>query len=341
MANRYLIFVSVVALIGVLAISAWIDWAGPGDAQVAMLEATLERYRLAGCLAPPEGIAGTIPPHAVPAEGLDALGEVYLWNCVQRINDRRRTRLKGLVFNGRIAPDAVNVYLLKHDPERAFSQFHNNCAYVGRATNLIICDATYLTGLQHEPPWLRELSQRPFKELEARLRKRKDWQEPSPASVQEWKEVIENVGLVNNRQVLLWVLGHEMGHMANDDRALHATFAGDEDKLLIRYFDARYRTEETQADQFAVDAVSDPLLAAPLAVGLQSAIDRFGTMLLVREGHEEALWTNDTPIIIKNDSQTHPPLFLRALTMLMTINTKYHRSSENIESLKKRVIIRN
>src|SRR5437868_6237237 len=64
-----------------------------GRDSVAALEATIERYRIAGYFAPPEGLAASVPPHVFVPDGTDALGELYLWNCLQRVNQISHRRL--------------------------------------------------------------------------------------------------------------------------------------------------------------------------------------------------------------------------------------------------------
>jgi hypothetical protein len=343
---RQLIFAIVVSLLAT-AVVGTLTRRDSVILKLAALEATLDQYRLAGRLAPPDGLANSIPPHVFPTEMLQGLGELYLWNCIQLANRTSGKTLKGLVFNGPISADVVNVYLVNDDPQGAFQRFRNNCAYIG-SDNIIICDAAFVRTLQQEPPWMEEARARDNAQFLKEFPGLKDLerQNEHSDSAREWGEVLGELRQVNNRQLILWLLGHEMGHLAHNDLARHFIFAGEADSLLIKNFEpphsqeeAMYSKVEIDADRFAVEAVDQRLLAIPLATGLETAVNRFGVPLM-RNGPATSVWLRDDPIVVKRQPGTHPPLFIRAVYLLKELNSRYDLGySEKIEQIERRIVL--
>jgi hypothetical protein len=313
--------------------------------QLAELEKTLEQYRASGYLASPDGIDPSGPPYEFSLEPLKGVGELYLWNCLQLVNRISGKHLTRIVFNGPISDDAVNIFLIQRDPHGAFASIRNNCAYVGHSKNLILCDADFLHELQDEK-WrhtLRRQNQKELDDLSARIAKNHG--DSDSTSQTDWASVLGYWNQIDNRQLIIWVLAHEMGHLARDDSRRHFIFPSESRDLLIQAFDSRYSQIEVQADHFALEALGDdPLLIQPLRTALETAVNRFGSALLIREDQSTDIWSTDEKIVVKRTSDTHPPLFLRALNMLTELNKQHHLSDDDasrLDSLRTRVVVAN
>ena len=334
-----------ICLAAVLAAIAWgrysfrTEW----PFQLAELEKTLGHYRTLGYLASPDGIDPSGPPYKLPLEPLKGGGELYLWNCLQLANRISGKHLTHIVFNGPISDDAVNIFLIQRDPRGAFAAIQNNCAYVVHSKSLILCDANFLHELQDDK-WRQTVRRQDQKELDDLLaRIAKNQPESDNTSKTDWGSVLGYWSQIYNRQLIIWILAHEMGHMARDDLRGHFILPGEPNDLLIQGFDSRYSQIEIQADHFALEALGDDrLLIQPLRTALETAIDRFGSALLMREGQPTDIWSTDEKIVVKRTLDTHPPLFLRALDMLTELNKQHHLNDDaasRIDNLRKRVVI--
>lgn len=263
------------------------------------LEADIENYRIDGCF-------------DYVTSGTKGATELYYDNCVRLLNERYRKNVKGININGPIKPNHVNIYFLAKDPKGLFHKFQDNCAYIGYK-NIIICDITFVRKLQ------RPILKFPTTSTDDSL--------------------VEKIAQAWQENVVLWIVGHEIGHLAYDHCDRHFTFNDEGDEHFIKVFDEKYSNAEDEADGFAVLAAGRAVDA--LYFGFAQFINQMGSLLLLEQGHSFPFTESREKIIVKAESNTHPPLFLRAVNIMLDLCRIYGVESppEYYESIRNRIEI--
>ena len=266
-------------------------------------EIVIENYRIAGYLKD-------------TTAGFKDIEKVYYENCLRLLNEKYGKKLKGININESIKPDHVNIYFIAKDPKGFLGHLKlaGNCAYIGYK-NVIICDLTFVKEFQRLPDWLK-----------------------SPATSPD-DILIEKVAQAWHANVLLWIVGHEIGHLAYDHCDRHFIFNDEGVQHFIKVFDEKYLKEEEEADGFAIEAAGR--VAGPLYFGLAQFINQMGNRFLLEQGHSLPLTLSHEKIVVKAESNIHPPLFLRAVNMMLELCRIYgvESPSEYYESIRNRIEI--
>jgi tetratricopeptide (TPR) repeat protein len=237
-----------------------------------------------------------------------------IWNIAKRFVTKSRFESK-LSINGVSKPDALNIYVLRADPERAFPELGCNCAAYVKA-HMIVCNAAFIEYFRHL--------------LEDRdpHRGRLAW-ERSAVLDKSGNHVV----VVNGRQYLMtqtvsleeavgpenlnstvdflyrrfsfalleWIVGHEVGHV-----------------VLGHSTGPKY---ESAADQYAIDRIGNQEDAAYAWIALGSIIDTLYGQAVEHQypGRDDSLEIDPRllpPInLVNKAAQAHPPLLVRAIAM--------------------------
>ncbi len=190
------------------------------------LEKRLEIYRTRGWLSRPRSIA----------EGARAqqIEDTYLTNCLHKLgtlrNDARSIRI-----NEPIDEHRINIFFIGSDPNGWFGDFRGNCAYTGHK-NIIICDLEFFERVRSVPDWYGDVA----KKLGPLL--------------------VSDTMLELSRSTLgilaLWLIGHEIGHIAYGDASAHFDFHRPSKPIA---FPETLSEKEKRCDAFAVLAANETL----------------------------------------------------------------------------------
>jgi hypothetical protein len=250
---------------------------------------------------------------------------VYLENCLSLLNQSYGKNLQSINVNGTIRSDSVNIYFIERDPERLFTAFKGNCAYTGYR-NIIICDLSYVNEWQSLPN-----DERPIWQTLAGKRATAEDEEFGFAMVKALR-----------MNFVLWILGHEIGHLAHGHLKHHYAFGAKGSEFTINNFDGRGSKEEQEADEFMVEAATGGV-AEVFYLTLSDIITQYQNKYMEEQGLAPSFLNEDEKIILRATSSTHPPFFLRAINLFLLLNKKYvlERSSEplHFERLKDHIVV--
>ena len=249
---------------------------------------------------------------------IDDLEQAYYSNCIELLKQYGQT-VDGVNINQHVAERSINLYFLGKDPEKAFETFRNNCTYVGHH-NIIIFDSTYL---------LNELF---HKEL---------FLKPGQHAAEETKlqefglsgEDLTRVLYDHIRTLIMWVVGHEIGHIAHHHQKRHYRFAGEPPSILIRYDSSASQKEEKEADEFAVQAIGDWKLGHFMWLGMSQLIAN-PTLYGAQRGP-------NVQLIVPKTYNTHPPLYVRFLDLsISAIQAKLFMDTTGyFEGVRQRIVV--
>lgn len=240
------------------------------------LDSELEVLRTSGKLVPLE-----LRPHEIQ----------YLQLCLDLANTEYGHSLESVQVNPLSAADAnINIYYCDLKPDGPLSQFHNSCAYTGYR-NIIVLDSNYVAD---------------FNGMKTMRYDDNNNSTPLEAAVSPLIRALDEMGTY----AWIWILGHEIGHLAHRHEQGHFTGAN-------KQFDsASYSAEEREADEFA--AASFDL--ASVGVLYFFLVDYVGTDILEQHSLERV----DFDVALKNGhrvtyprtSPAHPPIPIRLLRIL-------------------------
>jgi hypothetical protein len=296
MRRLHLAISSVVALGVIVAISIRTRPLTPAE-----LERRLAEYAKQGRLAQYD-----LPSFLVGDQGKEQVEALYIKACVEQAREKYGRNVNGFAINSpTFDPNLVNLVFFKEDPEDTFRGFHDNCAFTGYK-NIIVCDLTFL----------HEITGTTRKDLE--LESRNPTGQPHPLLK------VASVGIA------LWVIGHEIGHLAHGHQMRHFLFQGEAARNLIRNPDGHpvgnSLTVEQEADSFAYDVFKDrtPQLGSALTLGLLQVEAGFRNEQRSRQGdvHGEVFGPTYHHYRPEIPSETHPPTFLRAVTITKYISER-------------------
>jgi hypothetical protein len=267
--------------------------------------------------------------------------EIYFYSALKLLSEKYGKHFESININKPIDDESINIYLLDKDPQSLFVDFKGNCAYVGYR-NIIICDLNYLFEIQNVDYWRTDPKleiEHPgwLKDSNGRLKPPSDMPKDGPQTEEEVAQLFMGAGRAMDMSIIYWILGHEIGHIANDHRNRHYTFEGNSSSLLIKNFDGQGTAEEREADEFAVKA-GGPATSWWFYSSINSFIERY---LHPKDKSQSRVSLQDGKYIVKADSKTHPPLFFRAVEMSRLLNEEYQLESPPFYSyLYNRVVVK-
>lgn len=252
----------------------------PSDERLhAQLIETLAAYRQRGLL-------------KMPQRGLRDLENAYFKACIQFANDKLANEFEGIHFNEPPQPGWITVCFFDSDADGKLRAFANNCAYVG-FENLIVCDLKYVRRFQDVP--------------------RPAWADSALDTV---AEQFPQFGEQVDRSVWLWLVGHEIGHIAHGHTASHFVPSGRRPQTP-----GRHAPQEEQADLFAVRAMLHEMpqaqLAAPIVRAALARRIEIWAAELMHTGDQPPtdLFNPNVRIQVPGDGSSHLPLFVRAVDL--------------------------
>ncbi len=265
------------------------------------LERRLAAYAKQGRLAEYD-----LPSFRIAGGGSDPVETLYIKACVEHAREEYGISINGFAINpSTFDPSLVNLVFFKDDPEDTFHDFHDNCSFTGYK-NIIVCDLTFL----------HEITGTTNEDLE--LESRNPGGQPHPLLK------AASVGIA------LWVIGHEIGHLAHPRHGRHFLFRGEAARNLIRNPDGHpvgdsYKFEQ-EADTFAYEVFKErtPWLGSALTLGLLQVMGGFKNEQ--RSQHEDVHGEMFGPTYHhykpEAPSETHPPLFVRAVTIAKYVSER-------------------
>lgn len=271
----------------------------------------------------------------------------YLKGCVEALR-RRNIHVEDVRFN-QYPPrkNSINVYILRSPGEVGW-QLTGNCAYVG-FDNIIVCDYAYIVSMTDEYyKKHRDLFPGSYWLPDGRL----VGEEEARAKLGDAFEIMKVLGQVVSHHSWLWMIGHEIGHIASPHAGLHFTFEGTGSESRIQYSGEKYKRLEEEADAFAVEAIPDESVGQFLFLSLGQYINGIGLTLLKEQhgvrpeetanlpGNKKNLVHGNLRLKVTAESTTHPPLFVRAIDIRIGINKRFKFEPEQYHgNLRKRIDI--
>jgi hypothetical protein len=228
----------------------------------------------------------------------------YLRRCVDYTNEKFNKKLGGVLFNPKTLDDNfINIIFIDKDPDNLFRQFWRNCTFTGYK-NTIVCDISYLYELA-------VLERNP---------------KPDKADNDESKQFAEMIRGYR-ACICLWVLGHEIGHLAHGHTKRHYAFRSEDSDVIIHNVDGRPKGLDLQAEQQADDFVYKVFeldgkngLAFFLWMGTNQAVQTSAVRTLEAQGlkaedikPKSVWWVTEQKYNIVTHSRTHPPMFVRVV----------------------------
>jgi hypothetical protein len=294
---------TIVVLLGIVLSGALLlRWLFPSTNSPERLERALNDYVDQGILF---DFAKEAPPGAESFVPIGQIESAYYSNCIKLLREKYHQDIKFIGINEKVDPGRVNIYFIDKDPKGAFTQFRNNCTYTGYK-NIIVCDVKYiLKDLFHKESF-------------------------SDFSRSDGYGVIPYAHI---RTLVLWVIGHEIGHLAHRHNRGHFHFDGETSSKVIKYSPSGPDNDEKEADAFAVDAIGSFQVGHFLWLGL--------SQLAANPKLYAASEKSDGKLVFKRRSATHPPLFVRIIdNTIAAIERGYFiDSTGHFERIKERIEI--
>lgn len=231
---------------------------------------------------------------ALPETWSQDIANTYLQNCLVLASEKYGKRFDGIRVNERIDAASINIFFINDDPDSLFADFRNNCVSIGHK-NIVLCDLQFV------------------KELQA-----PEFTSPSSEVDGDVAAIFRQARLRQQTLAWLWVVGHEIGHIAFGHTGRHFHFQGDKSHELIVEAQGVYSHQEKEADDFAIEAVGTDALGRLMYQGIHQFVNSEGT----RIANDLAIgksWQQLEAIPIRQTSKTHPPLFYRAARFNLAI----------------------
>lgn len=241
------------------------------------------------------------------SEDVDDVVRYYYSNALRLLNEKYGFSFKGWAINEKVDDDYVNVYFFDEDPLNALGGFKGNCTYTGHR-NIIICDTNFA------------------------LHKVANFDEFDENAKGEDRIILPYI-----RHVLLWVVGHEIGHIAHRHSGKHFNFGGQDWNKDNTKKTPNHALKEKEADEFAVEALGTWQIGHYLWMGL--------SQLAANPQDFGGKVNDDGTITVENNSLSHDPIFLRILEMaimgiekglIMDSTGHFHRLRDRIVVTDKR-----
>ncbi len=195
----------------------------------------------------------------------------------------KRTDINAIGINEPISDERINIYFFDDDPIGLLKPFQSNCTYTGHR-QIIVCDMGH---------------------IKRTLLLGNDFAKGSGTmpgfSAQEVEQLLNTI--VDH--VYLWVIGHEIGHIAHGHSGREFNFDGKRWGIFNRTRFASGDSREVEADDFAVEAVGNQGVGFFLWLGLSQIVANPKMFSLPS--------SDDQAILLSDCSLTHEPLFKRAV----------------------------
>lgn len=266
---------------------------------------------------------------------------IYAQGILRILKNDYHKQFNAVRFNQPIKDDAINIYMVEKDPERLFVDFKNNCAYTGYR-NTIICDLEYVRNLQNDnwntikPDDLTSVGW--TKDSTGTLRPPESLGDSMPQTKEAMVELFNKLARAKGMSIIFWILGHEIGHLAHEHSNRHYAFKDESTAVLINNARGQPSTQELEADEFAVKAAGNGSIATWFYWTLNSFIARAGKKFL--NGADPFDLSCYDKLVVRSESATHPPLFLRAVEMCIRLNEAYNlESMKRCEGIKSRIVV--
>ena len=269
------------------------------------VEALLLKYKKLGLLRTPEiGFGGNESFQAVMKSAVDVL------------NGRYGRSVRGIQLNSfPVRDDLINMYFFEDDPELQLSNLRNNCAYVGSG-NTIVCDLRLISNLLAVPNNYK------YPETPEYLRK-------------ELGATLEDEQKSRDRNILYWIVLHELGHIAHGHGGRHfvspggTSHPGGEVLYELPATELPFPEEERQADFFLIETLRqwDEPIARSLAGVINAGFNSFIYHDMAKEAETQGLTGQSArehhlklrmPI-----SASHPPLLVRAIRVNLLLVSEF------------------
>lgn len=231
---------------------------------------------------------------AQPATWSKEIADAYLQNCLELAEKQSGKEFDTVQINKRIDSSSINVFFINDDPDQLFTAFRGNCVSIGYK-NIILCDLRFIERLQ--APEVTE--------------------EFTNSDNDETADLFANARLRQQSLAWLWVVGHEIGHIAHEHNERHFHFAGDQDHKLVSDNRGEYSQQEKEADDFAIRAVGTDSLGRLMYQGIHQFVNSEGARIAKSLGEEN--WQQLDAIPLQHSSSSHPPLFYRAARFNLAI----------------------
>lgn len=266
--------------------------------------------------------------------GFDGVDSAYLNACLELYNKiNPEKKLESFKINSPIDDKAINLYFIDTFPDNRLIEFKENCASIGHR-NIIICDLNFIKKQQNLLSGERQLI-----EYDKWVANNPDQAEIDD-ELGDLNRYMIQMGIAVNQNNILWIIGHEIGHLALNHKKGHfisSTTTNEENSQIQR--------NEVEADNFSVEVMKDIGLGHQFYLGLAQLIQRLisAELNIQHPDKIQKYMEGGSPIFLKdtlilNNKGTHPHMLYRALKTQLYIlekeltidNTGYY---ENIDSL--------
>jgi hypothetical protein len=257
-----------------------------------------------------------------PGDLTKGFGKEYLTNLLNLANKISGNKFNEIRINRDWKKDAINIYFFNSDQTSPFDVYKGNCAYLG-FNNIVVCDVNFI--------WELGL----ISNLEAELDSTLDGRHFSTVLDKNRSfrklALLRQLGPLHN--VLLWIIGHEIGHIAKGHKVGH--FVHDEKFSEIMQGKNFDDSLESEADQFALDAFGNSEVTADFfwAINEMIAFEINKELSLNAKELNAQLKDFDHPLSIRARSKTHPPLLKRLLNFGVAINHTIPFNSEYLDRI--------
>ena len=235
-----------------------------------------------------------------PEFGNSDIALIYLQSTLLIANSTYKKGLKGIQFNEKPTDDLINIYFFKNDPQECFQDLIDNCTFMG-IMNIVICDLHFIKKIQTPPMSLEDLT------LEY----------PDKGSDSERvKKIIIDAWVQWSKDTVLWLLGHEIGHIVHSHGERHFMSVSAKGKLEDTVLSPTFKKEEEEADTFAVDVIKSTQLASRYFQAINAFVTNMGKEILDAQGVKRSFVNGKDPLYLPvrvRDKKFIPPPFYRAV----------------------------
>jgi hypothetical protein len=236
----------------------------------------------------------------------------------------------------------INIYVFRTLRGTPYARF-SPCAFMGEY-NLILCDLAAITGFRNK--W--SLSQPVGGRMQANSGTNGSIatsvpKETEAASNQiDWKELRETLGTQRRELILLWMIGHEIGHIVAKHHAANsaALFGTAPSRLCAN------RDMEREADLFVVRKILSLDDATVWLIQFSGILYReYAALLTTNTKIEYSNWEPwemiKHPVYLRDPGTGHPPMLLRILNLVKTLRDDhpYADSTDYYEQMEKNIIV--
>jgi hypothetical protein len=275
------------------------ELAEPSSSQEQAVVDVLLEYKNLGALSLPKIGVGS---NDDPLRPIDLLLDKYIQAAVWLANHKFGHHIRGITINSPPAADYLNVYFISKDFKRRFTNI-KTCAYAG-FLNIIVCNANWIISFQ-------SLAKRPGEHVQA----------SGSLDTPEMKQMFEGLTSALASSTALWVIGHEIGHLAYRHQGI-SHFWELFGLAKSPQEQEAYRLKEAQADEYAAIAGAlDPQVYWYFYRGLDFRIHEERNTIYTEQGLPiPDHWDPNQKlpnITLSRDAVGNDPQVVRALRMMI------------------------